>query len=113
MPEELIQSLVQAPRGDEPLRPVVCAEALDAHDALRARRVDELVVADDDADVRRAARGGLEEHQVARLRSRGLIFLPSPNCSSTERGSAMPLRAKTYWVKPLQSNPPGSTPPFR
>ena len=56
---------IDASRGDEPLRPVVGAQALDAHDALRARRVDELVVADDDADVRGAARGGLEEHQVA------------------------------------------------
>ena len=55
----------------------------------------------------------LKNTRSPELRSRGLIFLPSPNCSSTERGSAMPLRANTYWVKPLQSNPPGSEPPFR
>ncbi len=42
-----------APCAEEARRPVARAEALDAHDAGRARRVDELIAADRDRDVRR------------------------------------------------------------
>src|SRR5262249_3708955 len=39
----------------------------DPDDAPRTRRVDELIVGDEDADVRRASRLRVEEHQVARF----------------------------------------------
>ena len=42
-----------------------------------------------------------------------LIFLPTLNCSSTSRGSAVPCCAKTHCVNPLQSKPFGSLPPLR
>src|SRR5205809_665182 len=43
--------------SDESTTPVRGVDVLDADDASRAGRVDELIVGDEDADVRRAARG--------------------------------------------------------
>src|SRR5574340_1605624 len=53
----------------EATRPVALAQVVDAHFLARARRVDELVVADVDPHVREGAAHGVEEHQVAGLRS--------------------------------------------
>ena len=58
---------VGAARAGEALRPVARSHAFDAHLAAGARRVDELAVADVDADVREGALQRVEEHQVARL----------------------------------------------
>src|SRR5437667_6181141 len=41
-----------------------------------------------------------------------VIGFPCLNWSTTARGSAIPYWLYTYWVKPLQSNPDGSAPPF-
>ena len=70
---------------------------LDAHLASRARRVHELVAADDDA--RRARRAGaarVEEHQIARLQVRLADGRGSArNCSATVRGTRDPVSART------------------
>jgi monofunctional biosynthetic peptidoglycan transglycosylase len=49
--------LTDALGADEARRPVLLGQALDAHHAALAWRVDELIAADHDADVRRARRG--------------------------------------------------------
>ena len=42
-----------------------------------------------------------------------LTSRPTRNCLRVSRGIAMPCRSNTYFTKPLQSNPAGSTPPER
>src|ERR1700681_4614155 len=56
-----------APGADKTRRPVARAEALDADDAGRTRRVNEFVAANRDPDVRGARIGRREENQIARL----------------------------------------------
>jgi hypothetical protein len=58
---------VNAPCADESRRPVRRAYAIDTNDAVRARRVNELIAAHHDPDVRCAGAERIEEHQIARL----------------------------------------------
>ena len=63
--DRLVQLTRLAPMKRE--AQVLLGEAFDAHDAAFARRVDELIAADHDADVRRTRRDRTEKHQVAWL----------------------------------------------
>ena len=78
------------PDADEPLRPIRRAEALDADDAARAGRVDELVAADAiptcDAPVRRR-----EEDQDRPVRAPRRSTGPGLELSRTSRGSGQPV----------------------
>src|SRR5205085_9890579 len=57
---------LEPPRAREALAPVREPHVLDAHFAARSRRMDELAVADVDADMRERAFQRVEEHQVPR-----------------------------------------------
>src|SRR5881396_2404351 len=54
----------------------------------------------------------LKKTRSPAARRSGFTAFPIPNCSRTSRGSVMPCCANTYHVKPLQSKPFGSAPPF-
>src|SRR5437879_89281 len=56
---------IDAPRTGETARPVHEPHVFDPHLAAGAWRMDELAVADVDADVREGPLQGVEEHQVA------------------------------------------------
>jgi hypothetical protein len=59
-------------------RPVLLTQALDAYDTSFARRVHELIAADDDADVRRTRRDRRKKHQVAWLQPIAIDALADP-----------------------------------
>ena len=69
---------------------------------------------DDDADVRDRAAVDGEEDEVALAEVAAIDAVAGRRLLAARvRGSATPTCAKTYRVKPLQSKPPGSVPPFR
>jgi hypothetical protein len=75
--------------------------------------MDELVGVDRDPHMCGARPGRLKEQEVT---WRELSALDCRACLELVVDAARkrdPYRAKTYWVKPLQSKPRGSPPPFR
>ena len=91
-------------------------ELLDAHLSALTRRVDELVAADRDADVRRA-RGATVEKNTRSPGCRLVVPGPARPCTVLlgDRRAAPGRRAARTRTptKPLQSKPDGSVPPFR
>src|SRR3954467_12094750 len=55
---------------------------------------------------------GAKNRMSPGARSSALTAFPTRYCSRTSRGSGSPNCENTYCVKPLQSNPCGSVPPF-
>ena len=75
--------------------------------------MDELVAADRQPDVRRAAADGFEEHQIAGSHVVAIDRVPDLELLADLARQPVPVCANTYCTNPLQSKPDGSLPPLR